>query len=162
MKIIFLDLDGVLNLNGPANDGDRRLLRTFVDPAKMAMLNLLCDITGAKVVLSATWRIGKTRTMLAEEMIDAGFLGTLLDRTPSGVPCSAHKPLECSEGHRGAEIAKWLSTARDIDSFVIIDDSADMGDLLPRLVHVDGSVGLQVHDLDLAFDVLQRPLDQKA
>ena len=56
MKLIFLDIDGVLNYEGYG-----RLTRSgtrFVDPVLIKRLKKIIDCTGAKVVLSSTWRRG--------------------------------------------------------------------------------------------------------
>lgn len=56
MKLIFLDIDGVLNY-----EGYERLTRSgtrFVDPILIKRLKKIIDCTGAKVVLSSTWRRG--------------------------------------------------------------------------------------------------------
>ena len=56
MKLIFLDIDGVLNY-----EGYERFTRSgtrFVDPVLIKRLKKIIDRTGAKVVLSSTWRRG--------------------------------------------------------------------------------------------------------
>ena len=55
MKVIFLDIDGVLNHAGCTEKIDGCY---FVEePLIMNLVNLM-DATGAKVVLSSTWRLG--------------------------------------------------------------------------------------------------------
>lgn len=58
MKVIFLDIDGVLNSNdwyvktrgiGGYNGGD-------VDPKCIELINDLIDATGAKIIMSSSWR----------------------------------------------------------------------------------------------------------
>ncbi len=68
MKIIFLDIDGVLNhmywlkkMKGV--EGDKK----FFDPDCVRRLNTITDKTGAKIVLSSSWRIGKTKEQLKEQ-----------------------------------------------------------------------------------------------
>lgn len=53
MKIIFLDIDGVLNCEKTPNP---RKLRYIVDPKLLKRFERLIERTGAKVVLSSTWR----------------------------------------------------------------------------------------------------------
>jgi hypothetical protein len=53
MKVIFLDIDGVLNCNKTTNP---RGLPFVVDRRLLARFRRLLDRTGAKVVLSSTWR----------------------------------------------------------------------------------------------------------
>ena len=53
MKIIFLDIDGVLNCDKTPNP---RKFPYIVDKKLLARLKKLLDRTGAKVVLSSSWR----------------------------------------------------------------------------------------------------------
>jgi hypothetical protein len=53
MKVIFLDIDGVLNCKRTPNP---RKLPYVVDPALLARFNRLVERSGADVVLSSTWR----------------------------------------------------------------------------------------------------------
>ena len=58
MKVIFLDIDGVLNCIGSFNRTKTRF-NGFVgmDPTLVARFNSLVEKTGARVVLSSTWRL---------------------------------------------------------------------------------------------------------
>jgi hypothetical protein len=53
MKVIFLDIDGVLNCDKTPNP---RKFPYIVDKKLLVRLKKLLDRTGAKVVLSSTWR----------------------------------------------------------------------------------------------------------
>ena len=55
MKIIFLDIDGVLNCKYTKEE---IFFFPFVSPKKIELLKQLIERTGAKVVLSSTWRHG--------------------------------------------------------------------------------------------------------
>ncbi len=152
-KIIFLDFDGVLN--------SMDWLRTFprgegpqyeqVDDRAVALLNKIVEQTGAMVVVSSTWRIGRKlpRTELQEILNKHGFKGIVMDVTPR----SAH-------GVRGREIQEWLSAQSryQIESFVIIDDSSDMAHLMPKLVRTTNDTGLTQEHVDLAVAMLSRPV----
>jgi Swiss Army Knife RNA repair-like protein len=54
MKVIFLDIDGVPNCKKTPNP---RKFPYVVDKKLLARLRKLLDKTGAKVVLSSTWRL---------------------------------------------------------------------------------------------------------
>ena len=64
MKIIFLDFDGILNHEAfykeryeKRNDGNViEHPYNQIDPKCVANLNNLCEATGAKIVISSTWR----------------------------------------------------------------------------------------------------------
>ncbi len=165
MKVIFLDVDGVLNAGRCNNKQDQTFkLKNWVLPHPIQHLNRIAKVTGAKFVLSSTWRIGKLLPELREMFKEVGFEGELIGTTPNG-PCSWHRDrgyLQCETGHRGAEIADWLRNHRAVygneqvvESFVIIDDSSDMGDLMDRLVHTCWYKGMVRRDADKVIRMLQ-------
>lgn len=53
MKVIFLDIDGVLNRKQTPNP---RKFPFIVDPVLLGRLNRLLGLTDTKVVLSSNWR----------------------------------------------------------------------------------------------------------
>lgn len=129
MKIIFLDIDGVLM----GTDG----VAEAPDPARVARLNGLAERTGAQLVVSSTWRsqgLEALTALLREWGVTAPVAGMTDDlgwldfTTPIGL-------------HRGDEIGQWLDEHPGVEDFVILDDDDDMGGLLPFLVQV-GADGL--------------------
>jgi hypothetical protein len=138
-RVIFLDIDGVL---APITRWDRY---GDLDPVCIQVLNEIVGRAEADVVVSSTWRYGKTAPEL-QEMLDAqGFKGHVLDKTPTGVPGA----------NRGDEIAAWL-TGHPVSSYVIIDDHAAMGELHTRLVQTHPGHGLQPADAQRAIAILTR------
>src|SRR3954468_11772474 len=63
MKAIFLDIDGVPNSDATANP---RNFPYHTDPALVARLHRLIERTGAKVVLTTTWRYDPAGLFSAE------------------------------------------------------------------------------------------------
>ncbi len=57
---------------------------------------------------------------------------------------------------RGLEIQKWMDDFTGIESFVILDDDADMGELLPYLVQTSQTHGLTDEKRDEAINILNR------
>jgi hypothetical protein len=55
MKVIFLDIDGVLNTTSTTEMFEEY---TFVEDEKVQLLKQLVTRTGAKIVLSSSWRYG--------------------------------------------------------------------------------------------------------
>ena len=53
-KVIFLDIDGVLN--SVKYDRERRLQDGNIDESRLLLLRAIVDVTGADIVLSASWR----------------------------------------------------------------------------------------------------------
>ena len=139
-RVIFLDIDGVL---APIRRWERY---GDLDPACIQVLNEIVARGGADVVVSSTWRYGKTIAEL-QEILDAhGFTGCVLDKTPTGAPGAG----------RGEEIAAWLAE-HDVCGYVIIDDHADMGELCTRLVQTHPAHGLQRADTPGAIAMLMLP-----
>jgi hypothetical protein len=139
-RVVFLDFDGVL---APIRAWDRY---GDLDPACVQVLNEILARGGADVVVSSTWRHGRTVGDL-QAMLDAhGFAGRVVDKTPA----------DLRGARRGDEIAAWLA-AHAVDGFVIVDDHADMGPLLSQLVLTHPARGLQPPDVPRALAVLARP-----
>ena len=138
--MIFLDIDGVL---APILRWDR-----YGDlyPACIQVLNDIVASSGADVVVSSTWRHGKTIAELQEMLEAQGFAGCVLDKTPSDIPGAG----------RGEEIAAWLAE-HAVDGYVIIDDHAGMGKLRTHLVQTHPAHGLQPVDVPRAIAMLMRP-----
>ena len=124
MKVIFLDIDGVLNCNYSTHEVTSTY-SMFVQDNKIRILKEIIDRTGAKVVLSSTWRVGWKRlelgmvdNPLAIDFIELRnklleFSIELYDKTPQ---------LDRFMRRRGDEIKMWLDAHPEVDGCVIIDD----------------------------------------
>ena len=146
MRVLFLDVDGVLNRIGflpppAAPDG----LAGWIEPELGARLAALVHETDVEVVVSSSWREDHTVAELRAELALAGIDVRVIDVTPFylGEP-------------RWAEIAAWLRVHRP-SHFVIIDDEPDMGPLAAHHVCTDVLTGLDAAAAAAARAVLQRP-----
>lgn len=141
MKIIFLDIDGVLNhqlwfesINGKPEykkEGPDDYRRWFC-PFSVDLLNHLTTETGAKIVVSSSWRKGRTVEQLQKLLKDNGITGEVIDKTPylrfTGVDDYTYSV------PRGCEIKAWLEINKGIlgekigsfNNYVILDDDSDM------------------------------------
>ena len=79
-RVIFLDIDGVL---APIRRWDRY---GDLDPACIRVLNEIVAAGGADVVVSSTWRHGKTIAELQDMLQTEGFAGCVVDKTPADIP----------------------------------------------------------------------------
>ena len=140
--MIFLDIDGVL---APIRQWDRY---GDLDPACIQVLNEIVAHGHADVVVSSSWRYGKTVAELRAILESQGFTGSVVDTTPTGPPGA----------DRGEEIAAWLAE-HAVGGYVIIDDHADMGELRTHLVQTHPVHGLQPADAPRAIAMLRRPLN---
>ena len=133
MKICFLDIDGVLNYIG-CKSKLRKMY--FVDDEKLKLLKQLIDKTGAKIVLSSTWRFGWRDIDEGKDSIDVKDFIALRDKCLEfGIEFLDYTPVYYY--YRGEEIDFWLKDwkGEPIESFVILDDGVDMEPYLDHLVH---------------------------
>ncbi len=138
MKIIFLDIDGVLNTI--SNWGSRPIEKRFSPecvPECVAALNKITEHTGAKIVISSSWKNIMGYQELSDLLHSVGIKGEIVGKTPL---------VKLSGGPRGEEIERSLHEYKksefDVSSFVILDDNTDMGSLSSHLVHCDPETGL--------------------
>jgi hypothetical protein len=129
MKVIFLDIDGVLNsfdyMHGAnavwhESDHDYDIIRDKYgqkfDPRCVLWLEWIVKKTGAKIVISSSWRMSGLRVM--QDMWDLRNLpGEVIDITPDAV--------NAMDESRGREIQLWLDK-NEVDTYCIIDDDSDM------------------------------------
>lgn len=138
MKIIFLDIDGVLNNElwyrsenfRQGKDREEYELSQF-DPRCVAHLNHLTLETNAKIVVSSSWRLGKTVEELQELFEKIGIEGEVIDKTPY-LRFQKNDDYDRSVP-RGCEIKAWLESNKSIlgdkmskVKYVILDDDSDM------------------------------------
>jgi hypothetical protein len=126
MKVIFLDIDGVLNVIPQGRDEFGSLFhKEFMDNLKW-----IIDETNAKIVISSSWRHDGLKT-LQEMWKKRGIAGEVIDVTPTysskyySEPNYSNLPFR-ERLERGFEIQDWLASHNDVDKFVIIDDDDDM------------------------------------
>lgn len=134
-NIIFLDIDGVLNskIYYETLNKERTTRHDDICPERLKWLNKLCLETDSLVVITSTWRIGKSIEELRKIFFDCGSTFYILDKT------------KVTGYERGTEISLWLEENRHIKfkNYVIIDDDSDM--LLEQQQHffqTDNYVGL--------------------
>lgn len=131
MKVLFLDIDGVLR-------SERWNTPSGLRSTCVGRLCAIIRLTGCKIVVSSTWRCGgweEIKNSLADAGFDIALKDSLHDFTP-----------EINDGIRGDEIAAWLAEHPEVESFVILDDMADMGRLKSRLVRTDGNADEPLDD----------------
>jgi len=150
-KYIFLDFDGVLNNYS-----------TEFDPNAIANLRTLIDVTGAKIVVSSSWRLLGLKRM-ERLWKEHGLPDEIYGATPS---CNAafftnafspHKKWSSLPSCRGIEIEEWLrNCAPEFHSYAILDD--DDSEILVsqqnHLVKTDPMVGLTEENVRQTIAIL--------
>lgn len=133
MKLIFLDVDGVLNNGNWAKDMEKAGICVYRDailhPDSLTFLRDLVYQTDARIVLSSSWRrCPPLRQELVKILKVYGL--EIMDDTPY------------TGGIRGEDIARWLRQHPGNHTYVILDDDSDM---LPKqkpfLVKTDFNTG---------------------
>lgn len=160
MKVIFLDVDGVLN----SLDCKEHIFGVvFVEDEKIRRLKEVIDLTGAKVVLSSTWRYGwEALEQVAEpdegDLFDIRLFEALRNRLQQhGIELLSYTE---SFGKRGAEIRKWVEdwNGEPIESYVILDDMEpeEFPEHPGRLVGTTLAYGLEPEHVRRAINILNK------
>lgn len=139
MKVIFVDVDGVLNSDD------------FIDSVKgsqdidiktIRLLKNAVNETGAKIVMDTSFRYTKSFLKVQEMLLQNGIL---FDKTPF------------IDNERGKEIKQYLVEHKDIEDYILLDDVIfpDFDDeLLEHLIKMDDTnsrgigKGLQEKDVE--------------
>ena len=171
MKVIFLDIDGVLNTGKTFIDiyeeyQKTKKSRIEIDLKRVGYLKEIVDKTSAVIVLSSFWRlkgemidnkfVPRSKKMQELLIILAEYNLNIYDITPY------------LDGNREKEIYVWLED-KEVESFIIIDDEPSMiKSLCPYLIktstieddkmltNIDDTIGLCHHHIDDAVSKLNR------
>jgi hypothetical protein len=147
MKIIFLDIDGVLNSDEyyRSVDRTRRDWNRF-DPKVVAHIKRLIEEFSATIVISSTWRFGAVK-MLNDELIKSGLKKYLNKdwKTPQVYP-----------SHRGTEIRMWLDNQAYMSNYLILDDDTNiLEEQIPNFVQTNLQLGMQAEHYYKAREILE-------
>jgi len=159
VKIVFLDFDGVLNSHryfaSRGLEKDVTEEAEALDPKAVARLNRLIEVTGASVVISSSWRHGRSLDRLAYMLALRGFIGPVIDKTVDWSEPDEGKLIYTAQ-ERGDEIRIWLDAHPEVTTFVALDDDSDMTAV--RDFHVKTSLdeGLLDEHVDRAISILTR------
>lgn len=125
MKVIFLDVDGVLN-----NDAyfertkNEKTCRIELDDENIECLKEIIDATDAKVVVTSTWKELRIYSELISYLKNFGI--------------EVYNKTVHMSYNRGDEIREYLRT-HEIENFIILDDEIfrDFNELISHLVKTD-------------------------
>lgn len=152
MKVIFLDIDGVLNFDG--TEARAPCGCCGIADKKVSLLHKIIEATGAKVVLTSSWKdewekdfdaSSPTGQYLERKMNRHGI--HVLDKTTDVTPY-----------RRGEGIHNWLLKNTHVTDWVVLDDEQfpDYGDydIPSRLVRTTNRDGLTEKDVQNAIKIL--------
>lgn len=145
-KLIFLDVDGVLNSDTywMSLDEEEKYSLRHLDRNAIKKLKRIVDKTGAEIVVSSTWR------KFNEDMC---ILATRL--SAYGLDIMSETPVLYNK-ERGHEITAWFESHPEYKDaiYVILDDDADMNVHMDRLVKTDYIYGLTNSKAERAIEML--------
>lgn len=156
MKVIFLDIDGVVNCNSTKEMFNGYI---FVEDRKVEMIKQIVDATGAKIVLSSTWRYGWEDDDSCCPLYPE--FQALRDKFKSfGMEFISKTPMD-PRGYRGSEIHAWLQHwgGEPVESFVILDDDNDMKPYGSKLVQTSWLKGIEDKHVKRAIKMLMEGED---
>jgi len=187
MKVIFLDMDGVLNhgkyLDRTVPESKDRFWLQGIDPEAVERLNRIVEATGAFVVVSSSWRRRHTTEDMQRLLTARGFRGKVIDRT--GIFHEAYDEREKAKWPRvlnrnrfgfprprgmsdysyttrafevQAFLMEWKWAGKEpIESFAILDDITKWAWLKDWHVETKYRHGLLDEHVDQAIDILNKP-----
>ena len=135
-KVLFLDVDGVLN--------NYRTGNIFtITKSKLRLLQQIVERTGCEIVLSSTWRLNVMGELdVLKKKLWYRKL-TIADVTPK------------FNDMRGEQIQSWLAHHPEVTAWCIIDDDNDMLDNQSlNFVQTDGMVGMTAEDAEKVIKIL--------
>jgi len=149
MKVIFLDFDGVITIPPKWN----------IRPEKIKWIKKIVDETGAKIVVSSSWRSNNLENTVKyikgnkKPCSRNKMLYWLTDNIYDITPWFSDKKYNSSG--RGGEIQTWLDKHLEVENYIIIDDDSDMLDSqLYHFIQTDYQTGFTEHEYELAYRIL--------
>jgi len=162
MKVIFLDIDGVLNSNF-WNDTHQKEISdgALIDKEKVILLGQLIRTTGAKVILHSGWKFWFDRELKplrreAEHLIkileteDIKINGVTPDHTTEEIRKSRKFSLV-----KASEILAWVSQHDHIEKWIVIDDlDLHNEEVKKHQIFTDARIGLTAQNIGEAERLL--------
>ncbi len=157
MKVIFLDVDGVLNC---CYSTESISGYTGIDDDKVERLKQIVDATGAEIVLSSSWRLGVNKD---NDSLDWAIEYLTKKLNAYGLKIYDVTPVVSSyTTHRSEEIWSWLVDHPDVDKYVILDDAwlpdlykyPELNSRLVKTHYYREDGGLQAEHVDVCIKIL--------
>ena len=142
MKVLFLDIDGVLN---SAAVLEARGRHDAIDRGMVEQINRVTTETGCSIVISSSWRwlwkLGELKAILRQH----GLIDVVIDVTPK----------DKQDRRRDNEIQTWLAAHPEVTSFAVVDDdTADLTGVQDRLVGTSFMTGILPHHANRLIELL--------
>lgn len=128
MKVIFLDIDGVLNTSETYDriyktKGYRGMYEIEIDKFRLDFLKQIIDNTDAKIVLSSSFRCFFSKQN--GKIIPTNFKSKKVYDLFSNYGLEIYDTTPIKWDSREKEIQEWLNEKGDIENFIVLDDDGD-------------------------------------
>ncbi len=162
-KIIFLDIDGVLN----SNDFKEELTKEYsINTEKVELLASMVNRTKAEIVLHSAWRFwfdeNLNPTEKGGEILSQAFLMNNLrisGVTPDLSTDEIRKTKKFSKV-KAKEIESWLMKNPDVVNWIVIDDlDLKHEEIRRHQIRTDSKIGLTEDDIKAACKLFQAPIN---
>lgn len=149
-KIVFLDIDGVLNHDGYfAHVKPEAVEWDNIDEEKVKLLKDIQSATGCDFVMSSSWRNGWI-SLRKYKMYEYAY--EIFKKYDLDFDDDLARLPNYGYGQRAEEIQDYVYDHK-VKHYVILDDQFVNN---PNLVHVKGSVGLEEEDVNKAIEILNK------
>ncbi len=151
MKILFLDFDGVLNCTAYVRRHEGS--GVVIAPEKMPLIKRIVEKTGAKIVLSTSWR--EHWSPEGAQCDEIGHeINAIFRRWGLEIFCKIPQNVRSREEN----MRLWLQQHPDVTHFAVLDDALlGAAFLREHFVHTaDYLGGLQEEDTQKAISILMR------
>jgi len=144
MKVLFLDIDGVLNTHD----------RCTFHPNKIHILGYIIACCECDIVVSSTRRL--TDAGRNQISVTLNHYGISVDDYTTDLCKPSNGSVILAGVPRSDEIQAYLSMNRGIHNYVILDDDSD-ADVGGRLVQTNPVVGLTLEIADKVISLFNQP-----
>jgi hypothetical protein len=127
-RVLFLDIDGVLNHAASGRREGVPGMAAWLDPRHLEPLNRVALATNARLVISSSWRVGRSLEDVRTLLRDFGVLAPIVDATPVA-----------ESRRREEEILTWLARHPEVQAYAVVDDELRVDDDSPLAPHLVGT-----------------------
>ncbi len=156
MKLIFLDIDGVLNYENTKASAPSGCMG--IDDKLVTKLAQIVEETDTRIILTSDWKIGwEEFDFCCSE--DAKYLNRKLKKHGLKITSKTYDDhvYDTYFEDRGKGIHKFLERVQNVEAYVVIDDHTftDFDDEIRKnLVLTDYRIGLSDSDVEKAINIL--------
>ena len=150
-KVIFLDIDGVLNTKYWYTQMDSNTPKDkygyAFDTNAVANLKKIVDDTGAEIVISSSWKcmgLSLLKEMWKQRELPGKIIGITLNSVSNELLLNTDLNSMEHLHIRGAEIREWLrNNSKHVSHYVILDDMDNvLAEQRDNFVWIDPNVGI--------------------